>query len=109
MLLLRVDTAASIGINQLGSELPRSFSLHQNYPNPFNPETKIAFEISEGRHTKITIFNAEGKAIDNLVNKFIFAGVYELSWNASLFPSGIYFYKLETEGFTQTKKMILIK
>jgi hypothetical protein len=108
-LLLRNDTASSIGISQLGSNVPGEYSLDQNYPNPFNPETKITFSIPKGGFVKITVYNTSGEEVDNIVNKFITAGVYEASWNASAFPSGIYFYKLEAPGFSQTKKMILIK
>jgi hypothetical protein len=105
-------------INTSGNS-PSAFKLWQNYPNPFNPSTKIKFEIpAEGRgqtaNVKLVIYNTLGKQIDILVNGNLSAGSYEVVWpapsgNASSLSSGIYYYRLEADGFTETKKMILIK
>lgn len=107
-LLIRNDTA-TIGINQIGNEVPSKFSLYQNYPNPFNPATNIKFEIPKTGYVNITVFDITGKFIAVLLNRNLNAGVYSADWNASSHPSGIYFYKLETPSFSQTKKMVLIK
>ncbi len=98
-----------IGIQQNGNNIPKSFSLHQNYPNPFNPTTIIAFEISDRANIQLTIYDAAGKEIKVLVNGIKSAGKYEIEWDASEYPSGIYFYKLESNSLSETKKMALIK
>lgn len=108
-LLLRNDTAKTIGLNQLGSEVPGKFSLSQNYPNPFNPSTKIKFELPANSFVNITVYDVTGKLLENPVNRQLAAGSYELNWDAGLMPSGIYFYRIETNGFIETRKMILIK
>ncbi|MBN8569317.1 MAG: T9SS type A sorting domain-containing protein [Ignavibacteria bacterium] len=90
-------------------EVSPVYSLSQNYPNPFNPATKIKFFIPENTFTSLKIYDVNGKEIAVLENKILAIGEYEYKWNAANLPSGIYFYKLETESFTQTKKMILIK
>ena len=98
-----------IGINQIGIEVPSSFSLSQNYPNPFNPSTKIKFDIKQSSNTKLIVYNILGKEIATLVNEKLSAGSYEVDWDASDHPSGVYFYKLITENFVDVKKMILVK
>ncbi|MBT8391208.1 MAG: T9SS type A sorting domain-containing protein, partial [Ignavibacteria bacterium] len=85
------------------------FVLEQNYPNPFNPITKINFQLAEISFVKIVIFDALGREIVTLVNQEKPAGKYEVEWDASEEPSGIYYYMLKTDEFTQTKKMILMK
>jgi len=83
--------------------------MEQNYPNPFNPTTKIKFDIRKASNTKLTIYNILGKEIATLVNEKLSAGSYEVDWNGSGYPSGVYFYKLTTDGFYDVKKMVLIK
>jgi hypothetical protein len=89
--------------------IPTEYNLSQNYPNPFNVKTNIKFEIPINANVKLTIFNVLGKRIETLVNGYLSANWYEISWDASPYSSGVYFYRLETEGFTSTKKMILVK
>jgi hypothetical protein len=98
-----------IGITQTSNEVPVRFSLEQNYPNPFNPMTKLKFQMSKSGFTSLVIFDVTGKEIATLVNEEMNPGTYEVSWDASNFPSGVYFYKLKTADFTQTRKMILLK
>lgn len=98
----------SIGINQI-SQIANSFMLYQNYPNPFNPVTAIKFQIPENTFTSLKIYDVVGKEISTIVNEYLSRGEYEYLWNANSFPSGIYFYRLETESYTQTRKMILVK
>ncbi len=88
---------------------PGKFALLQNYPNPFNPSTTIQFVIPEKSNVVITIFNSIGEDVLTLVNEEKAAGSYEINFNASGFTSGIYYYKLQTDNFAQTKKMILMK
>lgn len=87
------------------------FALHQNYPNPFNPVTKIKFDIPEGYagNVKLTIYNSTGKTVAELVNRHLYSGLYEAEWDAENFPSGVYFYSITSEYFSQTKKMVLVK
>jgi hypothetical protein len=92
--------------------LPSAYSLYQNHPNPFNPKTIIKFDIPEDTYAKLTVFDILGNEVEVLVNPAtagLKPGTYEIEWNAGDYPSGIYFYKLEAPGFTETKKMILIK
>ncbi len=97
------------GINQIGNEIPAEYSLNQNYPNPFNPVTKIKFDIAINGNASLIIFDITGKEIATLVNESLQPGTYSVDWKASDFPSGIYFYRLQTGSFTDTKRMILIK
>jgi hypothetical protein len=92
-----------------GSNTPETYSLTQNYPNPFNPSTTIKYSIPEQSFVKIKVFNLLGQEIAELVNQEQHIGNYQLSFDATNLPSGIYFYKLEAGNFVQTKKMILIK
>jgi len=91
------------------SGLPEVFSLEQNYPNPFNPSTKIKFALMKDAFTKISVYDELGREAAVLVNEELKAGSYETNWNAENFPSGVYFYKIESGDYTASKKMILIK
>jgi hypothetical protein len=108
-------TCTPIGIEPISAEIPQKFELAQNYPNPFNPVTKIRFHIplsrgvSEGRGVLLKIYDVLGKEIAVLVNEQLKPGIYEIDWNAENLPSGVYFYSLITNEFTQTKKMVVIK
>ncbi|MBK8981406.1 MAG: T9SS type A sorting domain-containing protein [Ignavibacteria bacterium] len=89
--------------------VPNNFDLSQNYPNPFNPETKINFQIPNESNVSLVVFDNSGKEVATLVNGNKTAGYHTVSFNASNLSSGIYFYKLETEGFTKVMKMALVK
>ncbi len=97
------------GITPLSNEIPNAYDLSQNYPNPFNPVTNINFSITKSGHVKLTVFDILGREAAVLVNENLAAGVYKADFNASGLPSGTYFYKLEIEGYTDVKKMMLIK
>jgi photosystem II stability/assembly factor-like uncharacterized protein len=96
-------------INNNLSEIPKLSSLSQNYPNPFNPTTNIIFDLPKSGFTKISVYDAIGRLITTLLNQDLRAGSYKVDWDASNYPSGVYFYKLEAGDFTETKKMILLK
>ena len=98
-----------VGIKKINTSIPEEYNLYQNYPNPFNPSTTIRFDIPNFSHVRITIYNNLGKTISEVVNENLTAGSYEVEWNASDYPSGIFFYRLKTEDFINSKKMILIK
>jgi hypothetical protein len=87
----------------------QKFSLNQNYPNPFNPGTIIKYEIPERSLVTIKVFDVLGNEVATLVNEEKAIGNYEVEFDATNLPSGIYFYQLKTNNFTQTKKMILLK
>lgn len=90
-------------------EVPKSFKLYNNYPNPFNPITKIKFDLPVNDRVFLRIFDITGKEVTTLVDLEMKAGVYEFQWNAERFASGVYFYRIETAGFSDIKRMILIK
>ena len=86
-----------------------SYELGQNYPNPFNPTTHIRFNIPETAGAKLTVFNIMGEAVANLVDGVVSAGGHTVSWNAANMPTGVYFYRLESGNFSQTRKLLLVK
>jgi hypothetical protein len=107
-----------ISIQNISTEIPSTYSLQQNYPNPFNPSTKIKFDIpalgfplgrGAGGMTVIRVYNILGKEIETLVNEKLNPGTYEVIFNASQYPSGVYFYRLISDGYNETKRMLLIK
>jgi photosystem II stability/assembly factor-like uncharacterized protein len=98
-----------IGIEPSGGTIPQSYSLGQNFPNPFNPATKISIDIPKTSMVKLSVYDMLGKEIEVLVNTELKAGRYTASWNASKYSSGIYFYRIHTSEFTDTRKMILVK
>ena len=110
-------TCVPIGIEPISSEIPQTYELQQNYPNPFNPATKIKFNIplsrgvagEAGRGVLLKMYDALGREISTLVNQELKPGIYEIEWDASNIPSGVYFYSLITNEFTQTKKMVVLK
>jgi len=89
--------------------LPTVFALEQNYPNPFNPSTKISWQSPVGSMVTLKVYDVLGNEIATLVNEYKSSGKYEVEFNASTLPSGIYFYQLKAGGFVNTKKMILMK
>jgi outer membrane protein assembly factor BamB len=99
---------AFVGITGNNSEV-NGYSLAQNYPNPFNPGTSIRYQTRQAGFVKLTVFNSAGEEVSTLVNRIQPAGEYEISFDGSGLTSGVYFYRLETEGFSDTKKMLLVK
>jgi len=98
-----------IGVEHQGENNPEEFALHQNYPNPFNPTTTIKYQIPELSLVTLKVFDVLGSEITTLVNEEKPVGSYEVNFNASSLPSGIYFYKLQAGSFVETKKMMLMK
>ncbi|MHC1738020.1 MAG: CotH kinase family protein [Ignavibacteriaceae bacterium] len=97
---LRVNDGNSVSLN---------FNLYQNYPNPFNPSTKISYQIPQTGKVSLKVFDLLGNEIATLVNEEKADGTYETEFNAAKYPSGLYFYRLQTGAFTETKKMILLR
>jgi hypothetical protein len=88
---------------------PKQFAFNQNYPNPFNPSTIINYEIPKSSFVKLRVYDIHGREITTLVNEQKPAGRYNVTFNASKYSSGIYFYRIETGSFSQIKKMVLLK
>ena len=88
---------------------PFEFALSQNYPNPFNPNTVISYSIASEGNVTLKIFNSAGQQVSELVNAYQNAGIYNVEFNASSLSSGVYFYRLDANGFAATNKMILVK
>ena len=89
--------------------MPSSFTLEQNYPNPFNPSTMIRFALPNRSHVVLTIFNALGQQVAELVNGDIESGYHEARFDGSGLSSGMYFYRLQAGDLADTKKLLLIK
>lgn len=114
-ILVDIDTAATtyFTIREPNSvKLSNStldFELTQNYPNPFNPSTKIKYQIPELSFVTIKVYDVLGKEVTTLINEEKPAGSYEVEFDASRLPSGVYFYRLQAGSFIETKKMILLR
>jgi len=98
-----------IGISNISTEIPDDYCLYQNYPNPFNPSTKIKFDIPKSSYVKLTVFDMLGREVEVLINEKVQPGSYEYYWDAYKYTSGVYFYRLQSDGFVQVRKMLLIK
>jgi hypothetical protein len=103
------DTSTIVSIRQISIEIPEKFSLSQNYPNPFNPKSNIKFQIAKSGEVKLVVSDALGKEVAILVDEQLNPGTYEVEWDGSSYPSGVYFYKLITADYTETRKMVLLK
>lgn len=108
-MIIKTITGGFTALTNEGSIVPNAISLGQNFPNPFNPETAISFGINKDQHVKLQVYDVTGRMVSELVNQELTAGNYNYKWNAAANSSGMYFYRLTTEGFTETKKMMLIK
>lgn len=114
---ITIKYSQPIGIEPISNEIPINFTMFQNYPNPFNPNTTIKFDIPKSANVTIKIYDILGKVVSVLAkSEFKNAGSYKVTWDASSFSSGIYFYRIEvrqtgssTGNFTATKKMVLLK
>ncbi len=102
-------TAKTTGVAEQGFTKPDGFALSQNYPNPFNPETNIEFVLEKTLNTKIGIFDIHGRLVKMLLNGKMNQGKHSIRFNAANLPSGVYFYKIETDEFIQIRKMTLLR
>jgi hypothetical protein len=92
-----------------GQVIPEGFQLEQNFPNPFNPSTKIEFNLPQAEFVSLKVFNSLGQVIATIVNGPREAGNYSVTWNAGLFPSGVYFYQITAGPFVKTRKLLLLR
>ena len=104
--IYRINKVTSVGPDK---EVPSTFKLYQNYPNPFNPSTTISYDLPVRAHVKLSVYNILGQEVATLVNSEQEPGRYEVKFDASGLPSGVYFYTLQTPYFTKTNKMVLVK
>ncbi len=107
--ILRTTNGGITSFVQTGNEIPQSFSLEQNYPNPFNPQTTFSFSIPNPEYVQLKVYDLLGREAAVLVNENLQPGKYSVTFNASALPSGTYFYRMTAGGFSEVKKMILIK
>jgi len=96
-------------IQNISTEIPSAYSLGQNYPNPFNPMTNVKFQIAKFGIVVLKVFDILGKEVATLVNESLQPGTYETTFDAGNLASGIYFYRLQTNSFLETKRMIIVK
>ncbi|MCB0724522.1 MAG: SBBP repeat-containing protein [Ignavibacteriae bacterium] len=106
---LTIKYSQTTSLIQINSENPSDYNLYQNYPNPFNPVTKIKFDIPKSVNTKLAVYDLLGKEVAVIVNENLKPGSYEVDFSAAELPSGTYFYRLITNGFTETKRMVVVK
>ena len=106
---LMPDYGKQISSRDAGNELPASYSLSQNYPNPFNPWTNIKYSLPKAGFVSIKIYDVTGRMVKELVNEMKETGSYSVMFEGSKFASGVYFYRIETNNFVDTKRMVLIK
>lgn len=106
----QASTIITTEVEQISNDqLPKEYRLDQNYPNPFNPTTIIQFSIPKGSVVILKVFDLLGRKVAVLMDDELRPGYYKIDFNASRLPSGIYFYRLNAAGFSQTRKMMLIR
>jgi photosystem II stability/assembly factor-like uncharacterized protein len=111
--ILHTTNGGQIGFEPVSGTVPKSFSLYQNYPNPFNPSTKIKFDVANSftgkKWVELNIYDILGRQISTLVNENLQPGTYQVDWNASNLPSGVYFCIFKSADYSKSLKMILLK
>ena len=110
--IIKTGAKIILSINEIKNIIPGQFSLEQNYPNPFNPVTIISYSVPDGAissQVKLMVYDVLGREVATLVNKEMKAGMYEIQFNGSNLPSGIYFYSIIANNFSKVKKMLMIK
>jgi hypothetical protein len=96
-------------VEQISNTLPKEFRLEQNYPNPFNPSTTIEFALPKRTSVTLKLFDLLGREVTTLVDEELQPGEYKVTFEAEGLPSGVYFYRIQTEGLVRTKKLMLLK
>ena len=102
--------SSTTGISENAANLtPKMFSLSQNYPDPFNPTTTISFSLPSQSFVSLKVYDIIGREVATIISGEMSAGTYSRQWNATKMSSGIYFYRLQSGSYTQTKKLVLLK
>jgi hypothetical protein len=107
--LIRAYVRFTTGVTLEVSPTPTQFNLGQNYPNPFNPSTVINYQLSKASQVTLNVYDILGREVAMLVNKLQGPGHYSVDFDAIALPSGVYYYRLTTDGNTSVKKMVLLK
>jgi hypothetical protein len=102
-------SAVLLGVTEKSSTIPQAFSISQNYPNPFNPTTNFEFSLPKASMVSIKVYDILGREVITLLNEVKSAGVYQVTWNASTLPSGVYFYRVQAGNSMAVKKAMLLK
>jgi hypothetical protein len=97
------------GIKPVSNVVPSEFRVYDAYPNPFNPVTKVKFDVPKSSSVRIMIFDITGRQIDNIYNGNLSAGTFEYTWDANKFNSGVYIFRVISNDFTASKKLVLLK
>ncbi|GJQ64439.1 MAG: hypothetical protein SCALA702_34920 [Melioribacteraceae bacterium] len=105
---INFDTMTDLPDESIDQKISQ-YQLRQNYPNPFNPETKISYSLKEAGNVKLIVYDVLGNEVAKLVNGYKTAGSYEVSFNASNLPSGVYIYRIKSGEYSESKKMIILK
>jgi hypothetical protein len=103
------ELSRCVSLLRTGIGIPEGYGLLQNYPNPFNPETEIGFHLPRDSKVSLIVYNALGQMVNVLIDGILPAGHHVIFWNAEHVPSGVYFYSLQAETFTATRRMVLMK
>jgi len=98
-----------LNVEDADNSTPGGFRLDQNYPNPFNPSTSISFSLPQSGFVSLKVFSMLGQEVTTLVSKDLTAGAHQTTWDATGFPSGVYFYRLQAGSFTKTRKLVLLR
>ncbi|MDA3884518.1 MAG: T9SS type A sorting domain-containing protein [Candidatus Delongbacteria bacterium] len=109
IIYLSSNTAKSKNGNVETANIPLEFTLEQNYPNPFNPTTTISFSLPTDQFVSLKVYNVLGKEVVELAGKDFSKGVHKVNFNANKCVSGLYFYRIQTKGFSNVKKMMIVK
>ncbi len=107
--IYRTTTGGTIGVNNISTEVPSKYSLSQNYPNPFNPRTVVSFSLPVAGDVSLKVYDVRGREVQTLVNERMSAGTYEAAIDGSGLTSGVYFYRMQTRDFSETRRMLLLK
>jgi hypothetical protein len=108
-IIYRRNVSELIPVLEQSEIIPEMYRLEQNYPNPFNPITNFKFSILNSGQVKLIVYDIMGREVKTLVNETLKPGRYEASFDGSMLNSGVYFYKLTSDRYTETRKMLLIK
>ena len=103
------NVKTTTSIKKINAEIPQNFEVSEVYPNPFNPSAHVRFHLNKAARVQVSVYNAAGQLVTQLLNARKAAGTYELNWNAANFGSGVYFIKVQANGLTQMRKALLVK
>ena len=107
--MLLENLSVVVSVPRMPETVAGDFSLFQNYPNPFNPTTAIAYALPEAAEVTLKVYDLQGREAATLVSGRMPAGEHRYEWDASSLASGVYYYRLEVDGFVATKKLVLMK